>query len=1137
MKNLTKYLKDNRITFKQLSDNTILLDEKEFELIKPDEDGLLFDDNFTLINDKTDKDGYVYQFGSKWYYMYKGDEEKPKLNPLKYIGKTKQAIETNSFLGIRGAFELLNGSRLYKDWCKKAKFLGCSTLGICEKNTLAGVLKFQLECDANGIKPIIGETVTILRTKDDFRYDVKVYAKNESGWANILLLNKELNVINYKFVREERFLQLTEGLFIVVDPKSLEFEKIFPLDLNLPIYYQLDPVEYENNDRDKDYLLNLKKYVRSDFKPIAITDAFYLDKEDSYIKPILNSIGKFSEYKSNNQHFKSKEEYFYELDQLFNPEDESFEKLFSRAAANEERLVNSCNFKIEIGKRHLPKYKMTEEEKEKYTDNEDMFWALIEEGFKKKVPKGKEKEYLDRAKIEVEVIKMVNGDNGANGIDYFLILWDVIRFCQQEKILVGHGRGSSAGALCAYLLHITQVDPIKWNLYFERFLNPGRASKSIPDIDIDVQPSKKEYVKQYICDKYGYDQFCYIGTYGALQLKAAFKDLSKEKNVEFKDVNDVSLALDKNVNEFQDLIEVACKKKKVKNFIQQNGDVINSIPLILGQPKSNSIHACATLILPDEKDIYEWIPVRAVNRDGRIILVSEWSGKDLEKFGGLKEDILVIDQLDKYADIFKILKEKFDVDVDMYSLPLDDEKVLDYFRKGYCQDVFQFGTSTFIGYLQKMQPDNFDELVDAVALIRPGAMEVNSHNEYILRKFGERETEYKFGTEKITKKTKGLLITQEQVMLLCQSLGGFTMAEADDVRKAIGSKNLDLMEQQKVKFIKGALKNGCPEDDANDIWHDIEVHGSYSFNLSHSVSYTHVSWVGMYLKVYYPIVFWSVAIDHDKKGEETPNYISEINKTGVIKIMPPDINSSYTSVYTNFDKKIIYWALSAIKNCGETSTNQIIEEREKNGQFFSLEEFIERHIMKGSKVNKRVLENLILSGAFDEIEDITNPVERLRLINQYRKRLKGKQDEEKDIFANEPNLNQNWWWTLRQKQLSGVAFFDYEELCNKNMDTEYIGTDEFFKDSSLKSKCSIGGYVTEVVIRESKKGKFAKLTLESNYVFTNVLLWSEQFDKFEKIIESCEKSIVLVSGTISYDNRNKTNQLQSNEYTEFLVLN
>ena len=209
MKNLTKYLKENKITFKQLSDNAVLLDGKEFELIKPDEDGLLFDDNFTLINDKTDKDGYVYQFGSKWYYMYKGDEEKPKLNPLKYIGKTKQAIETNSFLGIRGAFELLNGSRLYKDWCKKAKFLGCSALGICEKNTLAGVLKFQLECDANGIKPIIGETVTILRTKDDFRYDVKVYAKNESGWANILLLNKELNVINYKFVREERFLQLT----------------------------------------------------------------------------------------------------------------------------------------------------------------------------------------------------------------------------------------------------------------------------------------------------------------------------------------------------------------------------------------------------------------------------------------------------------------------------------------------------------------------------------------------------------------------------------------------------------------------------------------------------------------------------------------------------------------------------------------------------------------------------------------------------------------------------------------------------------------------------------------------------------------------------------------------------------------
>ncbi len=1124
MKNLISYLKQNKIRFNQLSDKVIEVNSIKLELLLPT-DGLLFDDQFNLICKQTENDGYVYKFGGKYYYDLKQDIEHPKLKPLKYLGKVKEQIKTKSFLGVRGSFELLNGSRLYKDWCVKAKFLGVTTLGLCEKNTLAGALKFQLECIDNDIDPIIGMTVTVLRPAIDLRYDVKCYVETSQGWENLLLINKELNVVNYKFIKEEDFLKLTEGLSIVIDPKSLRYDDIFPLDMGNDLYYQLDTVEYESNDRDKEYLTNLKQYVKSDLKPVAITDAFYLDREESYVKQILNQISNVREYKAVNQYFKSKEDYFYELDMLFNPDSDEFEKVFNEAVKNEQEIVKRCKFIIETGKRHLPRYEMTEEQKSKFEDNEDLFWFLIEEGLKRKCPKDDIKQYIERVETEVDVLKLVNGENGATGIDYFLIVWDICRWCIDNKILLGHGRGSSAGMLCAYLLNITQVDPVQRGLYMERFLNPGRALKSIPDIDLDVMPSRKDEVKAYIKNKYGEEYFCYVGTHSTFQIKQAIKDLSRAKGVDFGEANVISTILKFETGDFNEIIQNACNKSRVKKFVKENSDIINDIPLVLRQPKSASIHACATIVMPKNKNIFTSIPVRLVENDGYKFLVSEWSGKDLESFGLLKMDVLVIDQLDKYFDILQLIKNQYGEDIDIYNLDHNDKKVLSYFKKGYCQDIFQFGTSSFIGYLKKLKPDNFEELVDAVALLRPGAMEVNSHNEYIDRKFGKKEIEYKFGTEKVTKKTKGLLITQEQIMLLCQELGGYSLAEADDVRKAIGKKDVVLMEKQKVKFIDGAIKNGCPKDEAEDIWKDIEVHGHYSFNLSHSESYTNVSWVGMFFKVNYPLVFWSVALNKDKDGKNVHNYINEINKTGDIKIMPPDINKSFTSVYTDFSKNTIYWALSSIKQVGETSTDQIIEERNKNGQYFSLDEFLERHTFKGSKVNKRVIENIILSGAFDDIEAVQFPSDRLGLITQYRKRNKVKQDEEKDVLSS-PNTNKSWWWNYQQKLLSGIAFFDYEELCVE-VNKPYFDPDTFNDEDSLKSNCVIAGYVVECSIKESKKGRMARIILENNYSMMNVLVWAEQFDRYQEQIESCEKTIMIISGVIQFDGRNNCNVLQT----------
>jgi DNA polymerase-3 subunit alpha len=508
MNDLKQYLLSNKIRYIEIDDSFIEIDGLRYYLVKPDLDGLIFSEEFMLMTIQNDCDRYVYQFGGNWYWDDKQDVDKPKLNELRYIGKSNSDLPTNNFLGVRGAYEILNGSRLYEDWCRKAKFLGCKSLGICEKNTLAGVLKFQIACQNSDIKSVVGATYTVFRERDDFRYDLKLYAKDEIGWENLLMINKEVNVINQKFIKEERLIELLEGLFIVIDPKSLDFEQIGRLKDSID-FYQLDIVEYVNDSRDKYYLDNLKKYVRSKLKPISITDAFYLDPEHSHIKKILNSISSIREYESNNQYFKDKEDYYNELDSLFNKNDDSLFDIFENALNNEQDLVNNCDFLVELGKFHLPDYILTDEQKTKFRDKEDLFWYLIQKGMNSKVDKDKQEEYLDRVEMEYSVII-----KGEKLIDYFLILWDIIDWCDINNILVGCGRGSSGGSMIAYLLNITNIDPIKYNLLFERFINENRMGKKVDCEKIIIQT--EEGVKEFWFD----EKVCIVRDNKKIRVKA-----------------------------------------------------------------------------------------------------------------------------------------------------------------------------------------------------------------------------------------------------------------------------------------------------------------------------------------------------------------------------------------------------------------------------------------------------------------------------------------------------------------------------------------------------------------------------------------------------------------------------------------
>lgn len=1130
MKELVSYLKQNKIKHQKLSDNVVKIGDKTYQYIIPDEGGLLFDETLEMTCEDTIEDNYIFCFGDIWYWTPKGSEIKPEFNPVKYLGESDLEFDPIPWLGVRGKYEILNGSRDYKDWCKKAKFLGVNVLGLCEKNTLAGTLQFQEECKSNKIKSIIGSTYTVFNDETDYRYDIKVYVKNYDGWQTILRMNKAVLVDNNGFILETEFKDLiSDDVYIIVDPKSLDFEKInFEFD-----FYQYDSVQYKIPSRDIEYLQNLEKFLKSNYKPILIQDSFYLDKGESHIKDKLNSISGVREHSSDNQYFKTFEDIFDEFDELFEETDNHFEEFLESAKNNLFELVSNCNFEIETGVRHLPKYKMNEEEKGKFKNNEDLFFYLIEKGFKEKVPKGKEEIYQKRLEIEIDVI------NYGDVLDYFLTLWDIINWCKSKDILTGIGRGSAGGSLVSYLLGIIQLDPLDYDLLFERFLNKGRVVKSLPDIDTDFEGARRNEVKRYMEQKYGETQVCSVGTYTTLKARAILKDLGKMDGASIGEIEYINKIIDEN-SKFDDLLYTGVEKSPVKRFIKNHTPVINDLPLIFKQPRSGSIHACATLILPEEKTVFEFCPVKKmVLKDGETMLVTEWEGNELEKAGFLKEDILGVLQLDKFRYCLNLIKENTGEEIDIYNLPLDDHKVYEFFQKGLNGDVFHFGSTGLTGYCKQLLPENINDLIAGISLYRPGAMENNFHNEYVLRKNGEREVEYFTGSEEILNTTYGVFVYQEQIMKLCQVLGGLSLIEADDVRKAMVKKKYEELTKYKKRFIPYYIENfNVTQEYAEEVWEAIDKASTYLFNKSHATAYTITGYICQWLKVHYPLYYWVTAFTftpEGKKDVKVPAYISEIHRTGNIELSPIDINRSNNGFSANQSSNSIYWSLNSVKQCGEKAVKQLVEDKKEKGEYFDFNEFLKRNVFKGSKVTKQVIENLIISGAFDDIENIKETKSRINLIKKYRDDYNIKIDPNKDIFeTSEGGIEFNWWWNMVQKRISGFALFDFELLCNNFLDSNlgYEGDLGESEGHLIKT----GGYINEIIVRTTKKGEYANVILDNNFEFIHVRFWYEQWDKVKELVDQKEKCLLLITGKVQFDKYNERYSLVVNDNSEILVL-
>lgn len=498
---LLQYLDDNFISYEELGDFVLKINDRTYELFEPikwdnDEKGILFDEEFHWACDLTDYDYYIFRFGSIWYSLEKGKEKNVKLERVKWIGKARlddELFRISTYIGIHGPFELMNGVGLYDEWCKKAKFLGITSLGLCEKGTLAAAMKFQNACQKAGLRAIQGLEIKILNEQKDLKYTVKAFVKNNVGWSNLLKLNEIMNTEDSSFVSEEELEEYCDGLIFIWDPKTIAYKDI-PKNLQeLTSYYQLDTVIYEKNNRDRDYLDNLKKFFKSDLKPVAMCDAYYIEKEWAPIKDKLNKLGKVPTHESHNQYFKNYQEYFEELSYLFS-DDEKFYETFENAISNLEEISFECNFVIETQVRHMPVYRMTDEEAQQYDSNVEMFEDLIFKGLEEH-PEIFEKYSNDvigeRLEREMKVIE--DGDV----VDYFLTLRDITSWCRKNDILTGSGRGSGCGSLVSYLLGLNFVNPLDYDLLFERFLTTGRLIRhdKVEEVIINENSGKPITIK------------------------------------------------------------------------------------------------------------------------------------------------------------------------------------------------------------------------------------------------------------------------------------------------------------------------------------------------------------------------------------------------------------------------------------------------------------------------------------------------------------------------------------------------------------------------------------------------------------------------------------------------------------------
>lgn len=984
----------------------------------------------------------------------------------------------------------------------------------------------------------------------------------------------------------EDFCKCLDNLVVIL-PNDFPFEKYGKHLVKQDCYYQIDTIEFRNRDYYFEYLNNIKEFINSKwynkFPCVLIGDSFYLDKEDKALQEIVKKIGdnKEFEYASLSQYFKSIEEHIEIFSKFWKGKEDKFEEVFNIAINSTTEIANKCNFQIKFEKLHIPDAIIDEIDWQNVLDEEglnnkpatnlDFFEKVIRNRMNKLGYTGIDK-YESRLKEEYEVIV------GAGLEEYFLIIWDILNWCKKNNILTGLSRGSAAGSLIMYLMDIVKVNPFDYNLLFSRFLNAGRVAQvheqlvfedksetkfasrleipeggdkilakykvgdiinnkkivkknieyvghiSLPDVDMDI--ADREKVKKYIIDKYGEEQFSLLGSYNTFKIKAAIKDLARVvgTNMDYAALNVMTntMFFKEGLDAyFEEVFKTALNNPMFYKFIQENPKIINAMYWILDTPKSASVHPCGTLSIPKDESIFEAFPLSI--QEGEYMC--EWTGPELDSMGFVKNDLLGLAQLGFFQNILKLIKEHRGEDVDIYNIPLNDKKVFKYLSKGWNSEVFQFNSNLLVNYCKILKPTHIGDLSVAVAAVRPGPMNNGLHLKYIKRKEGKEKIDYKFGYEEFTEETYGIILFQEQVMQIASYLGDLNLVETDHLRKALGKKKMSEMLKFHDKIKPCAIEKGCSDKEFEDIWDEWVEFAKYAFNKSHSVAYAITGYISQYLKVHYPQEFWTAAFqkanNSSDRKEKMNQYFKELQEEkSEINIVAPEINIA--SNETTFEGNNIYLPLNNIKYLSNIGVEEIIADRKKEGDYYSFEEFLSR-LGKDKKLNKREFENLILSGVFDKIEDISSPKERKRLIQRLYIFLKKDYLRE---FVVDTFQENDLWWSLKQMELIGIDTIDFKKLTNTYFD-RFRFFQSYNEEELEGQKVNFGGIIIDIVERKLKKKDdfFGIVTLVCNNVPYDLLIF-EDWDDFKDDFIKYKGQIVLFEGAFIKNKQNEQLQLQ-----------
>lgn len=806
-------------------------------------------------------------------------------------------------LQVKTSYSILQSLNEIKKLVSYASSLGYTSLAITDVNNMFGVPEFYGECKKYNIKPIIGIELSMEDKK------ILLYAMNNNGYKNLVKLS---TIVSERPLTKEDLISRKEDVLLIM-PYANYDDDIYQIYSNHYIGYTTKE-QSEQIKEDKVLINNVSYLQKNDYKYL---DYLYMIKE-------LKVLGEYELNTHKGNHLLTKEE----LKDLTNEIDINTTKLIS----------DLCNVELTFTKGLLPVYDET-------IDAYEYLKYLCNKGLKRRLNNNVPDRYIKRLETELSIIKQMDFCN------YFLIVWDYVKYAKQNNILVGPGRGSAAGSLVSYTLGIIDIDPIKYDLLFERFLNPERIT--MPDIDVDFDSEKRQDVINYVIEKYGAKRVAGIITFDTLAAKQVVRDVARILEISTSDVDYLTKLLSSKEN----LSETMKNNVKLKRLIDENPKYQRLFDISLhleGLPRNIGIHASG--IVMSRQDIDDTIPLYKNNRG---IYTTAYSMNYLEPLGLLKMDFLGISNLTLIQEVITNIKKNENLNITFSNIPLDDQKTLEIFRKVKTDGIFQFESAGMRRFLEKLQVSSFDDIIAALALYRPGAMDYIDN--YIRRKNGQEPVEcLDKSLEPILKSTYGIIIYQEQIMQIARTLAGYSLGEADILRRAISKKKEEVLLHEKPKFIEKSIQNGYTKETAEQIYNLILKFANYGFNKSHSVGYATVAYKMAFLKTYF-FKYFETAILNNVIGNEskTKIYLAEIKQNN-IKILPPDINESSDKYEVKTDG--IRCPLSIITNVGTLISREIIKKREET-PYQDFIDFVVRTYSIG--INKKVLLSLIKAGCFN----------------------------------------------------------------------------------------------------------------------------------------------------------------------------